>query len=304
MRWWMLTAAAAFLLGVGAVVLLLRARAPRPVVRCSALGVPELRPPTAGFTVTMAPSVQVKVDGVSVSGAVRVVAGRHRVEASVLGRGSLVLELDLAPFSPATLDVRADGPSLLGLVLGARCTSCEASAVDVALSVEPGPYSLDASAAALSHGDWRSAVAELRHVPEAERHTARFDRQLAVALALAGQPTRHPTLRGLMTAMDARRREEDVLERRWQVARWNEVTTRFTRLAVRFANKADPLVRAAGQRMDSVSAEYSAANEREGAVLLRAAEETLATLAAALVALHPLDCAWIEQVNAALAEQG
>ena len=307
MRWWTLTAGAAFVVGVAAMVLLLSRKespATAPGSPCPALALPSFVPATAGLSVTGERGVKVMVDGVEAAGELRVTAGRRRVEASKPGRAPLALELEFQPFSPATLDVRVDGPALVGRVLGARCAGCDAAAVDVHVDHEPGEYSLDRSALALSRGDWRAAMAQLRHVPPVERAAARFDRQLAAALALAGQPTRHGTLRLLVWALDARRSREVVPERLWQVARWNDVTGRFTALAGRFAADADPMVRMAGARMDAVSAAFLGAHDRgdvaEGGALLRAGEETLDQLALGLEALHPRDCAWVERLNEVL----
>jgi hypothetical protein len=305
MRGWVLTATVAIASAGVALGLLARPRSPPPAPLASPACPPEaplpaLAPATAGLVLVAPGAAGVRLDGQPLAPASRQAAGRHRLEAE----GGVRLELAVAPFAPARVELVPDGAALVPLLLGVGCASCEPPpAAELELTPAPGEPDLDESARALGRGAWRQALEVLRRVPPHRRGEPRVQLQLAALWAEAGRPSRAPRLAAALARLEPRRREEEVLERAWQLERWNLATERLSRLLNDFAVEAERLVSAASVRTERLSAAFGAATERgdlaEGQASLAAEEATLEALRLDLLALRPEDCAWRARVGRA-----
>jgi hypothetical protein len=245
------------------------------------------------LTLSADASVSLSVDGFPFSSGARVLPGTHVFEARAAGVEALHLPLEVKAFTAVVLEVRAEGRWLVALVAGANVPGCEGLAPEP--SVVAAPPSVDDTAAALAKGDCRAAFELLRHWPEARRPT----RLAQAAFSLTGQRPR-----SLERQADGQRAAEEALERAWLVARWNAVTEQLSHATTQLAGRATGVVTAANERMASLSDAFGQATEREDVVsqrdLVEAAGRVLQSLADGAVALHPTDCGWLAEVQAAL----
>lgn len=248
--------------------------------------------------------------------------GEHSLKVELDGQDSIDTRFRLDAFTPALFHVTVEPEAGLSLLrLGVVCKSCAPAFAEVDFSFPRGvagdtQLRLREAARAMREDDWQLASTILRNVPPKDRRNGTFirlsssvysaaiapDRAREILRQLAGadQKALRPVLADYEKAADS----EAARRQKLLINKWNKLTDRFAA----FGQNYEPAIRsqmgAAALRMEQLSPHFeqavNAKDEAEQETTIKAVEDLMVRLAKDLLATRPTDCAFQQEIAAAL----